>query len=401
MNSGVNHMTTLKTSVLGIEFENPFLLASAPPTASVESIDEAFETGWGGAVIKTITPDDLEMTEASPRYATMKTKGKVIGFQNIELLSHKTVDYWCEGIRYLKKKHPTKVIIASIMSPVDRKCWHNLVHKLNETPIDAYELNFSCPHGMPEKGIGMAIGTTTEISTLITGWVKDVATKPVFVKLTPNVTDITRISKAVERANADGFAAINTVQGFMGIDLDTLEPNLCIDGCTTYGGCSGEIVRPIGLRCVAQIRQASKLPILGIGGISNWQDAVQYFAVGSDAVQICTEVMINGFGIINNMKSGLLNYLESKGMDNISQLKNLAVKKITSHEKLNKNYHLYPKIDDEKCGKCGKCVRICTESEHQALKNGEQRIDLDKTVCEGCSLCSHVCPQNAITMEKE
>jgi len=261
----------------------------------------------GGAVLKTITPDNLEMTEASPRYAIMKKKNKVIGLQNIELLSHKTAEYWVNGIKYLKKKYPSKVIIASIISPVDRNAWQELVQRLNETPVDAYELNFSCPHGMPEKGIGMAIGTTTEISTLITGCVKDVATKPVFVKLTPNVADITRIAKAVERANADGFAAINTVQGFMGINLDTLEPNLNIDGMTTYGGCSGEIVKPIELKCVAQLRQNSDLPILGIGGITNWQDAVQYIAVGSDAVQICTEVMINGYGIINELKSGLFN----------------------------------------------------------------------------------------------
>ena len=391
-------MSTLTTSILGIEFKNPFLLASAPPTASIESIDKAFEMGWGGAVLKTITPDDLEMTEASPRYAIMKEKGRVIGLQNIELLSHKTVQYWVDGIKYLKEKHPTKVIIASIMSPVDRKAWHELVLRLNETPVDAYELNFSCPHGMPEKGIGMAIGTTTEISTLITGWVKDIATKPVFVKLTPNVTDITRIAKAVERANADGFAAINTVQGFMGVNLDTLEPNLNIDGLSTYGGCSGEIVKPIGFKCVAQLRQCSDLPILGMGGITNWQDAAQYITLGSDAVQICTEVMINGYGIINGLKSGLLNYLEEKGMNDISELKNIAISKITSHEQLNKEYHLHPEIDNEVCVKCGKCVNICSESEHQALSKDDCQIKLNKDNCVGCSLCSHVCPKEAIKM---
>ena len=210
-------MATLKTSVLDIEFENPFLLASAPPTASIESIDKAFEMGWGGAVLKTITPDDLLMEEASPRYATIKEKGKVICLQNIELLSHETLRYWIDGIKYLKKKHPSKVIIASIMAPVERKEWQNLVETLNNTPIDAFELNFSCPHGMPERNIGMAIGTSAEVSILITSWVKSVATKPVFVKLTPNVTDITWIGKAVERAGADGFSAINTVQSFMGI----------------------------------------------------------------------------------------------------------------------------------------------------------------------------------------
>lgn len=394
-------MATLETSFLGIEFENPFLLASAPPTALVESIDKAFELGWGGAVLKTITPDNLEMLEASPRYAVMKEKNKVIGFQNIELLSHKTVKYWCDGIRYLKDKHPNKVIIASIMAPVEKEEWQDLVKTLNETPIDAFELNFSCPHGMPEKNIGMAIGTSAEISILITSWVKAVAKKPVFVKLTPNVTNIAWISNAVERAGADGFAAINTVQGFMGVDLDTLEPNLCIDGCTTYGGCSGEIVKPIGLRCVAQIRQSSQLPILGIGGISKWQDAAQYIAVGSDAVQVCTEVMLNGYGIIGNLKKGLLEYLESKNMDSISDLKNRVISKISAHKDLNKNYCMKPVVDNEKCISCEKCTRICAESEHHALSLEDGKIKLDEGKCQGCSLCSIVCPQSAITMNSK
>ena len=391
-------MATLKTSILGIEFENPFLLASAPPTASIESIDKAFEMGWGGAVLKTITPDGLEMLEVSPRYATIKEKGKVICLQNIELLSHETVQYWVEGIKYLKEKHPSKVIIASIMAPVVRKEWQSLVKTLNNTPIDAFELNFSCPHGMPERNIGMAIGTNTEISILITSWVKSVATKPVFVKLTPNVTDIAWIARAVENAGADGLAAINTVQSFMGIDLDTLEPVLNIDGHSTYGGLSGEAVKPIGFRCVAQLRQNSDLPILGMGGISSWEDAAQYIALGSDAVQICTEVMLNGYGIINGLKTGLLNYLEAKGFKSVSELKNIAVQKITTHEKLNKQSHVYPSIDKEKCIKCGKCVKICSESEYHALSLDKENLSINKDQCAGCSLCSHVCPKEAIKM---
>ena len=391
-------MSTLKTSILGIEFENPFLLASAPPTASIESIDKAFEMGWGGAVLKTITPDDLEMVEASPRYATIKENGKVICLQNIELLSHKTIQYWVDGIKYLKEKHPTKVIIASIMAPVECKEWQNLVKIFNKTPIDAFELNFSCPHGMPERHIGMAIGTSAEISSIITAWVKAVSTKPVFVKLTPNITDIVWIEKAIERAGADGLAAINTVQSFMGINLDTLEPVLNIDGHSTYGGLSGEAVKPIGFKCVAQLRQNSDLPILGMGGISTWQDAAQYIALGSDAVQICTEVMINGYGIINGLKSGLLNYLEIKEFKDISELKNIAVKKITSHEKLNKKSHLYPYIDKEKCVSCGKCAKICSESEYNALCFDKDCLHLNKESCAGCSLCSHVCPKEAIKM---
>ena len=391
-------MATLKTSILGIEFENPFLLASAPPTASIESIDKAFSMGWGGAVLKTITPDNLEMTEASSRYATIKEKGKIICFQNIELLSPKTVQYWIDGIKYLKEKHPSKVVIASIMAPVERNEWQNLVKTLNETLIDAYELNFSCPHGMPERNIGMAIGTSAEISVIITSWVKSAATKPVFVKLTPNVTDIARVGKAVERVGADGFSAINTVQSFMGVNLDTLEPVLNIDGYSTYGGLSGLAVKPIGFKCVAQLRQNSSIPILGIGGISDWQDSAQYIALGADAVQICTEVMLNGYGIIDSLKSGLLNYLETKGFNDISDLKNIAIPKIITHKKLNKEFHLYPSINKEKCSKCLKCTKICSESEHSALSFDNENLILDKNACVGCSLCSHICPKEAIKM---
>lgn len=255
-------MATLKTKVLGIDFENPFILASAPPTAKIESIDKAFTLGWGGAVLKTITPDDLEMIEASQRYATWKVGNKVCGFENIELLSHLTIQQWVDGIKYLRWKHPTKVQIASIMAPVEKVEWQNLVKTFNNSEIDAFELNFSCPHGMPEKGIGMAIGTHPEISAMITEWVMEVAQKPVFVKLSPNVTSIAEIVKAVETAGANGFSAINTVQSLMGVDLDTFEPMPNVNGKTTYGGYSGIAVKPIGLRCVAQLRQNSDSPIL-------------------------------------------------------------------------------------------------------------------------------------------
>ena len=392
-------MATLSTKVLGIEFENPFLLSSAPPTAKIESIDKAFTLGWGGAVLKTVTPDDLEMIEASPRYATLKAGNKVCGFENIELLSHLTVQQWLDGIEFLKKKHPSKVIIVSVMAPVVKEEWQNLIKTFNATKADAFELNFSCPHGMPEKGIGMAIGTSPEISAMITEWVMEVARKPVFVKLSPNVSNIAEIAKAVERAGADGFAAINTIQSLMGFDLDTLEPLPKVNGKTTFGGYSGFAIKPIGLRCVAQIRQNSALPILGMGGISSWQDAAEYICVGADVVQVCTEVMINGYGIIDKMKTGLLNYLESKGFNSPADLKNKVIEKLSAHETLNKKKQVYPTVDDDLCVKCSKCVNICSESEHCALSLAKGHISVNKKACVGCSLCSHVCPKQAIKMK--
>ncbi len=392
-------MTTLKTTVLKIEFENPFILASAPPSAKIESIDKAFQLGWAGAVLKTITPDNLEMIEASPRYAAMKIGNKICGFENIELLSHLTIRQWLDGIKFLKQKHPSKVIIASIMAPVYQEAWQNLVITLNDSGIDAFELNFSCPHGMPEKGIGMAIGTSSEISAMITQWVKDVAKKPVFVKLSPNVSNISKIAQAVEKAGADGFAAINTVQSLMGVDLDTFEPLPCVNGKTTYGGYSGAAVKPIGLRCVAQIRQNSNLPILGIGGISKWQDAAEYMCVGADVVQICTEVMLNGYEIIRSLKDGLFSYLESKGLSSPGALKNKSIPKLSAHETLNKQKQVHPLVDPSLCVKCAKCVTICSESEHSALSLKDDSIHLSDADCVGCGLCSYVCPRSAIKMK--
>ncbi|MBR1601543.1 MAG: 4Fe-4S binding protein, partial [Alphaproteobacteria bacterium] len=223
--------------------------------------------------------------------------------------------------------------------------------------------------------------------------------KPVFVKLSPNVTNIAEIAKAVEKAGANGISAINTVQSLMGVDLDTFELMPNVNGKTTFGGYSGISVKPIGLRCVAQIRQNSSLPILGIGGVSNWHDAAEYMTVGADAVQVCTEVMANGYRIIAAMKQGLLNYLESKGFNSPADLKNKAIVNLSAHEKLPKSTQVYPHIDDDVCVKCGKCVTICDESEHSALSLVDGHITVNKDACVGCSLCSHVCPKSAIKMK--
>jgi dihydropyrimidine dehydrogenase (NAD+) subunit PreA len=245
----------------------------------------------------------------------------------------------------------------------------------------------------------MAIGTSAEASAMITEWVMEVAKKPVFVKLSPNVTNIADITKAVEKAGASGISAINTVQSLMGVDLDTFEPMPNVNGKSTFGGYSGMSVKPIGLRCVAQVRQNSNLPILGMGGISNWHDAAEYMCVGADVVQVCTEVMVNGYGIIGAMKKGLSDYLESKGFNSPADLKNKAIANLSTHEKLNKQKQVYPHVDDALCVKCGKCVMLCNESEHSALSLIDGHIAVNHDACVGCSLCSHICPKSAIKMK--
>ena len=150
---------------------------------------------------------------------------------------------------------------------------------------------------------------------------------------------------------------------------------------------------------MAQIRQNSNLPILGIGGVATWRDAAEYMCVGADVVQVCTEVMVNGYAIIDAMKKGLLSYLDSKGLNSPADLKNRAVGKLSTHETLNKQKRVYPRIDEASCVKCGKCITICTESEHSALALNENKIAVNKNSCIGCSLCAHICPKCAIKME--
>lgn len=387
---------------LGIlRLENPFILASAPPTADGKFIRKAFDLGWAGAVIKTVKPDELTIEDVSPRFGILKDqKGSIIGFQNFELVSKKSVEYWVNEIRAIKRDYPRKVLIASIMADLREESWVNLSQEMEQAGADALELNFSCPHGMPEKGIGSAIGQDPGVSAKITGWVKSAVSIPVIVKLSPNVSDIRIIATAVQTAGADAIAAINTVQCLVGIDIETLEPLPNVGGFSTYGGYSGPAVKPIGLRCVSQISQCTDVPIYGIGGISKWQDAVEYIAVGASVVQVCTEVMLNGFAIIKPMLQGLEKYMQRKGIKSLGDICGLAAQKMISHESLSRQCVVKAEIiDAEKCILCQKCVTACHESGYEAISASAQGITIDKNKCDGCSLCSFVCPREIINMK--
>jgi dihydropyrimidine dehydrogenase (NAD+) subunit PreA len=283
------------------------------------------------------------------------------------------------------------------MAPVSREAWQDLVRELQDTPIDAFELNFSCPHGMPERGMGMAIGTDSELSARITMWVKSVSRVPIFVKLSPNVTDIAAIANAVKTAGADGIAAINTVQCLMGVDLDTLSPLPAVGGRTAFGGYSGQAVKPIGLRCVAQCKQATGLPIFAMGGISTWYDAAEYLAVGGDAVQVCTEVMLNGYAVIHDFLAGLRNYLAEKGFASTDPLRGAALDKIVTHQEVAGGIRRIPALTADICRDCGKCAIICAESGYQAIRRNEEgRWSIASDTCDGCGLCVLACSTRAI-----
>ena len=396
-----NISNRLNVTVGKLNFENPFILASAPPTSDGNFIRKAFQMGWAGAVIKTIKPDEMEIIDVSPRFSVLKDlKGNKIGFENFELVSKKGVAYWIKEIKDIKKEFPEKILIASIMADQSPASWKDLAYKMERAGADALELNFSCPHGMPEKGIGAAIGQNAEISAMITGWVKEVVNIPVIVKLTPNVTDVTTIAKQVVAAGADSIAAINTVQCLMGVDLDTMSPMPTVDGYSTYGGYSGYAVKPIGLRCVSQIFNEVDIPIYGIGGISSYRDALEYIAVGAGVVQICTAAMLDGLHIIEPMIRGMEKYMDDKKITNLESICGIAAKKITTHTNLNRSYIARAKLmEPEKCVSCLKCEIACSESGYNAIQHLDNKINIDKNKCDGCSLCSLVCPQNIIKMQ--
>jgi dihydropyrimidine dehydrogenase (NAD+) subunit PreA len=391
----------LESSFCGIMLENPFILASAPPTASIEMIDRAFKAGWAGVVTKTIKPDNMEIKDASPRFHALKEGNRVIGFENFELVSKMDLAYWGKGIKELREKWPKKAMIVSIMGDSSEESWADLAVWAEKAGAQALELNFSCPHGMPEKGVGAAIGQNAPITEEITGWVTKVVTIPVIVKLTPNVTSVIPIAEAAKRGGAHALAAINTVQSLTGVDLKTLTPYPMVQGNSTLGGYSGPAVKPIGLRVISQLARETDFPLSAMGGISTWSDAMEYIALGGNHVQVCTEVMVSGFGIIKEMIKGTEGYMKEMGFESLDDFRGVASKKLTTHESLKKTETVIPIFNEEACTKCGKCVTACRDGGYQAISFKEKKITIEPNLCDGCALCTLVCPESALTLPQK
>lgn len=386
-------MADLSIDFAGIKAPNPFWLASAPPTNTGYQVQKAFRAGWGGAVWKTL---GVPIVNVSSRYGAMHYRNnRILGLNNIELITDRPLEVNLAEMAEVKRNFPNHALIASMMWET-REEWHDCIAKCEDIGVDGFELNFGCPHGMCERGMGSAVGQNPKVAEMITSWVKEKATRPVIVKLTPNITDITSVGLAAQRGGADAISLINTINSVTNVNLETMEPNPSVGGYSTHGGYCGPAVRPIALNMVAELYNHPdfKLPISGIGGIETWADATEFLLMGSTSVQVCTAVMHYGFRIVTDMIDGLSEYMDRHGFQHVTDMTGIAARKLRKWEDLDLNYKIIARIDPDKCIGCQLCYIACEDGAHQAigLQAGQRVPKILEDHCVGCNLCSLVCP---------
>ena len=400
-------MADLSSNFVGIRSPNPFWLASAPPTDKAYNVNRAFEAGWGGVVWKTLGIDP-PVVNVSSRYGAVKLNGqRIAGLNNIELITDRPLAVNLKEIAEIKRLWPDRAMVVSLMVPCDEASWKYILPMVEDTGADAVELNFGCPHGMSERGMGSAVGQVPEYVEMVARWVKQHSRLPCIVKLTPNITDIRTSARAAFRGGADAVSLINTINSITSVDLDLMAPTPTVDGKGTHGGYCGPAVRPIALNMVAEIARDAETrgkPISGIGGIGTWRDAAEFMALGCGTVQVCTAAMHYGFRIVDDMIDGLNHWMDAKGYARLSDFVGKAVPNVTDWQFLNMKYDIKARIDQDKCVKCGLCHIACEDTSHQAItkeKDGLRFFEVVDEECVGCNLCMHVCPvDGCITMER-
>jgi dihydropyrimidine dehydrogenase (NAD+) subunit PreA len=426
-------MADLTTRFAGIESPNPFWLASGPPSNCGDQVARAFDAGWGGAVWKTIGEP---IVNVSSRYSSVDWNGlRMMGLNNIELITDRPIETNLREIAEVKKRYSKHAVIASLMVESRREAWHEIVRRTEDAGADGLELNFGCPHGMSERGMGSAVGQVPEYAKLITEWVKEVARTPVLVKLTPNVADIRTIARAAKLGGADGLSAINTLNSITGVDLDTFTPRPDVGGRSSHGGYCGPAVKPIALHMVQQLAGDAEcgLPVSGIGGISGWREAAEFLLLGCHSLQVCTAVMHYGYRIVEDMIDGLSNWMDEKGFRTLDDFRGLSLARVTEWKHLDLNYKIVARIHPELCIGCDLCYIACWDGAHQCIHlegvrtpdqlMAESRARLaqtpavvavdtahtpaaripkvDEQECVGCNLCWLVCPvESCITMDR-
>ena len=405
-------MADLAIDFAGIKSPNPFWVASGPPSNTAHQAHRAFEAGWGGVVWKTIGDP---IVNVSSRYSALTLGGlKMAGFNNIELISDRSPETNFDEIAEVKRRWPKHAVIASLMVDT-RDRWHEFVKRSADCGADGIELNFGCPHGMCERGMGSAVGQNPDVAETIVGWVMEAATIPVIVKLTPNITNVVYAARAAKRAGADAISLINTINSITNVNLETLVPEPFVAGRSSHGGYCGPAVKPIALNMVHSCAADPEvnLPISGIGGIGTWKDAAEFVALGASTLQVCTAIMHHGFRIVEDMTDGLSAYLDSKGMRSLADLRGRAVPQVGNWQQLDLHYQRVARIDYDKCIGCNLCHIACEDGAHQCIDlvdptpyglgpgrvPGKPVPKVREDDCVGCNLCSIVCPvDGCITM---
>ena len=393
-------MANLHTTFAGITSPNPFWLASAPPTDKAYNVNRAFEAGWGGVVWKTLGEAGPPIVNVSgPRYGALLTPDRrMMGFNNIELITDRDLQLNLDEIAQVKRDWPDRAMVVSLMVPCEEQSWKAILPRVADTGADGIELNFGCPHGMSERGMGAAVGQVPEYIEMVTAWCKQYSKLPVIVKLTPNITDIRQPARAAKKGGADAVSLINTISSIMGVDPKTLTMSPSTGGHGSHGGYCGPAVKPIALNMVAQIGQdplTAGLPISGIGGVGNWRDALDYIALGAGTVQVCTAAMVYGFKIVQEMSDGLSNYMDEMGFASIDDFRGRALPTVTEWRHLNLNHITKAVINQDSCIQCGRCHIACEDTSHQAItaiKDGKRFFEVKEDECVGCNLCVVVCP---------
>ena len=400
-------MADLSTNFVGIGSPNPFWLASAPPTDKEYNVRRAFEAGWGGVVWKTLGEEGPPIVNVNgPRYGVIHgADRRVLGINNIELITDRPLQTNLDEMARVKRDFPDRALIASIMVPCEEHAWKAILPRVEDTGCDGIELNFGCPHGMSERGMGSAVGQVPEYIQMVAEWCKAYTYLPVIVKLTPNITDIRYPARAAKRGGADAISLINTISSITSVNLDTMSPEPSIDGKGSHGGYCGPAVKPIALNMVAEIARDDEtrgLPISGIGGVTTWRDAAEFLSLGAGSVQVCTAAMVYGFGIIKEMTTGLSDWMDEKGYTSVSQVTGRAVPNVTDWQYLNLNFVTKARIDQDLCIKCGRCYAACEDTSHQAIAINPGRVfEVKDDECVACNLCIDVCPvEDCITMER-
>ena len=398
-------MADLRNTFVGIRSPNPFWLASAPPTDKAYNVERAFKAGWGGVVWKTLGEEGPPVVNVNgPRYgAIWGADRRLLGLNNIELITDRQLQVNLQEIKQVKMNWPDRAVVVSLMVPCEEDSWKAILPLVEATGADGIELNFGCPHGMSERGMGSAVGQVPEYIEMVARWCKAHTRMPVIVKLTPNITDIRKPARAAKAGGADAVSLINTVSSITSVDLDTFSPEPSIDGKGSHGGYCGPAVKPIALNMVAEIArdpETAGLPISGIGGITTWRDAAEFMALGSGSVQVCTAAMTYGFRIVQEMISGLSQWMDEKGHGDLAAFRGRAVPNVTDWQYLNLNYVAKARIDQELCIHCGRCFAACEDTSHQAIAMLPGRVfEVKDDECVACNLCVNVCPvEDCITM---